>query len=162
MVDPFVSEPLGGWIRRRFGERREAAVVSGFSGDIAVAAVSLSGCPEPGREVVLNTSMNRGGQERFARPRRPADVRRNQLEPTGLHRFPSRSKLEQSSSAEYKGFRAISVRLVGHFFRIGGPVRAVRPVASLRFAETRFRPGFRPIDAARYPAAVFGHFRIVL
>ena len=33
-----------------------------------------------------------GGQERFARPRRPADIRRNQLEPTGLHRFPSRSE----------------------------------------------------------------------
>ena len=84
-----VSEPLGGWIRRRFGERREAAVVSGFSGDIAVAAGSLSGAGTGGCAEHVDEP---GGQERFARPRRPADVRRNQLEPTGLHRFPSRSE----------------------------------------------------------------------
>ena len=98
-----VSEPLGGWIRRRFGERREAAVVSGFSGDIAVAAVSLSGCPEPGREVVLNTSMNRGDRSvSLVHGDRLTFDETNWNRPAYIV-FQADPKLEQSSSAEYKG-----------------------------------------------------------
>ena len=98
-----VSEPLGCWIRRRFGERREAAVVSGFSGDIAVAAVSLSGCPEPGREVVLNTSMNRGDRSvSLVHGDRLTFDETNWNRPAYIV-FQADPKLEQSSSAEYKG-----------------------------------------------------------
>lgn len=98
-----VSEPLGGWIRRRFGERREAAGVSGFSGDIAVAAVSLSGCPEPGREVVLNTSMNRGDRSvSLVHGDRLTFDETNWNRPAYIV-FQADPKLEQSSSAEYKG-----------------------------------------------------------
>ena len=98
-----VSEPLGGWIRRRFGERREAAVVGGFSGDIAVAAVSLSGCPEPGREVVLNTSMNRGDRSvSLVHGDRLTFDETNWNRPAYIV-FQADPKLEQPSSAEYKG-----------------------------------------------------------
>lgn len=98
-----VSEPLGGWIRHRFGERREAAVVSGFSGDIAVAAVSLSGCPEPGREIVLNTSMNRGDRSvSLVHGDRLTFDETNWNRPAYIV-FQADPKLKQSSSAEYKG-----------------------------------------------------------
>lgn len=98
-----VSEPLGGWIRRRFGERREAAVVGGLSGDIAVAAVSLSGCPEPGREVVLNTSMNRGDRSvSLVHGDRLTFDETNWNRPAYIV-FQADPKLEQPSSAEYKG-----------------------------------------------------------
>lgn len=98
-----VSEPLGDWIRRRFGERREAAVVGGFSGDIAVAAVSLSACPEPGREIVLNTSMNRGDKSvSLVHGDRLTFDETNWNRPAYIV-FQADPKLEQSSSAEYKG-----------------------------------------------------------
>ena len=98
-----VSEPLGGWIRRHFGERREETVVSGRVGDIAVAAVSLSACPEPGRKIVLNTSMSRGD-------RSVSLVHGDRLtfDQTNWNRsaylvFQADPKLEQPCSAEYKG-----------------------------------------------------------
>ncbi len=53
-----VSDPFGAWIRRNFGEEREVA--EELTGNVAVVPVWLSGRPEPGKRVVLNTALKKG------------------------------------------------------------------------------------------------------
>jgi PAT family beta-lactamase induction signal transducer AmpG len=53
-----ISDPLGNWIRENFGEERGAAAA--VTGSVAVVPVRISGKPEHGREVVLNTSLKKG------------------------------------------------------------------------------------------------------
>jgi len=53
-----VSEPLGDWIRENFGEERGS--VASVTGSVAVVPVRLSGSPEPGEKVVLNTVLKKG------------------------------------------------------------------------------------------------------
>ncbi len=53
-----VSEPLGDWIRENFGEERGSA--ASVTGSVAVVPVRLSGSPEPGEKVVLNTVLKKG------------------------------------------------------------------------------------------------------
>jgi len=53
-----VSEPLGEWIRKNFGE--ETGGVAAVTGSVAVVPVRLSGQPEPGKKVVLNTVLKKG------------------------------------------------------------------------------------------------------
>jgi PAT family beta-lactamase induction signal transducer AmpG len=53
-----ISVPLGSWIRDNFGEERGAAAA--VTGSVAVVPVMISGKPEHGREVVLNTSLRKG------------------------------------------------------------------------------------------------------
>ena len=56
-----VSQPLGRWISYSFGEKREVnESTSKLAGNVAVVAVRLSKKPESGKEIVLNTSMNKG------------------------------------------------------------------------------------------------------
>jgi len=57
-----VSTPLGAWIGGTFGPPQVEAVVTddNLVGNIGVVAVWLSRSPDAGREVVLNTGMNRG------------------------------------------------------------------------------------------------------
>jgi PAT family beta-lactamase induction signal transducer AmpG len=53
-----VSEPLGAWIRDNFGEERGS--VAAVTKSVAVVPVRLSGSPEPGEKVVLNTVLKKG------------------------------------------------------------------------------------------------------
>ncbi len=53
-----VSEPLGDWIRENFGEERGS--IASVTGSVAVVPVRLSGSPEPGEKVVLNTVLKKG------------------------------------------------------------------------------------------------------
>ncbi len=53
-----VSEPLGKWIRTRFGEER--ASVTAVTGNVAVVPIRLSESPDPGEKVVLNTVLKKG------------------------------------------------------------------------------------------------------
>jgi PAT family beta-lactamase induction signal transducer AmpG len=53
-----VSEPLGSWIRDNFGEERGS--VAAVTGSVAVVPVRISGSPEPGEKVVLNTVLKKG------------------------------------------------------------------------------------------------------
>jgi len=57
-----VSTPLGSWIKNNFGrpEREALATDDNLVGNVGVVAVWLSRSPDAGREVVLNTNMNRG------------------------------------------------------------------------------------------------------
>jgi len=53
-----VSAPLGEWIRENFGEERGS--VAAVTGSVAVVPVRLSGSPEPGKNIVLNTVLKKG------------------------------------------------------------------------------------------------------
>jgi PAT family beta-lactamase induction signal transducer AmpG len=53
-----VADPLGAWIRDNFGEER--GTVAEVTGSVAVVPVRISGRPEHGREVVLNTALKKG------------------------------------------------------------------------------------------------------
>ncbi len=53
-----VSEPMGYWIRENFGEERGS--VASVTGSVSVVPVRLSGSPEPGEKVVLNTVLKKG------------------------------------------------------------------------------------------------------
>ena len=55
-----VSKPLGNWIRDTFGEKREIVSDGDLVGNVGVAAIWLSKSPEHGKEVVLNTNLNKG------------------------------------------------------------------------------------------------------
>ena len=49
------------WVRDTFGEKREVSA-DGKSNNIAIAAVRLNRCPEPGETVVLNVTFKSGDQ----------------------------------------------------------------------------------------------------
>ncbi len=54
-----VSKPLGNFIKKNFGEHRESTDLD-YAGNIGIAAVWLSKKPEEEKDVVLNTTMNKG------------------------------------------------------------------------------------------------------
>ncbi|MDR0824700.1 MAG: MFS transporter, partial [Prevotella sp.] len=54
-----ISKPLGNWIKDNFGEKRYV-VKSEHTGNVAVVAVRLSKQPENNKDMILNTTMNRG------------------------------------------------------------------------------------------------------
>ncbi len=53
-----VSDPLGRWIREKFGEER--GTVEELTGNVAVVPLWLSDSPDPGKRVVLNTALKKG------------------------------------------------------------------------------------------------------
>ena len=67
-----VSGPLGQWIKRNFGEKREQVSSGNLVGNVALVQVRLSEPPKEGEKRVLITSFNKGdksialsGAERF-------------------------------------------------------------------------------------------------
>ncbi len=55
-----VARPLGSWIQRNFGEKRNQFEESLLAGNIAVSRVWLSKSPEADKEIVLNTTLSKG------------------------------------------------------------------------------------------------------
>ncbi|MDD3034657.1 MAG: MFS transporter [Bacteroidales bacterium] len=60
-----VSNPLGGFIKRNFGEENAGKEVHKMNGNAQLVAVKLSKAPEVGEKIVLNTSMNKGDKSIF-------------------------------------------------------------------------------------------------
>ena len=97
-----VSKPLGNWIKTNFGEKRFVAK-SEHTGNIALVAVWLSKRPEDGKEMVLNTTINRGDNSiSLIHGERLAFTESNWNKPAYLI-FQVDPKLTTASSAEYKG-----------------------------------------------------------
>jgi MFS transporter, PAT family, beta-lactamase induction signal transducer AmpG len=55
-----ISKPFGDWLKQHVGTRNEVADADSGPGNMAVIGVKLAGNLEPGREIVLNTTHNRG------------------------------------------------------------------------------------------------------
>jgi PAT family beta-lactamase induction signal transducer AmpG len=98
-----VSKPLGNWIKTNFGEKREALVVSDKAGNVAVATVKLSKKPDPGKDIVLNTTQNKGDKSiSIIQGERLVFNASNWNKPAYLV-FQVDPKLSVTTSAEYKG-----------------------------------------------------------
>ncbi|MDR2947980.1 MAG: MFS transporter [Prevotella sp.] len=97
-----VSKPFGDWIKSNFGEKRYVTE-SEHTGNVAVAAVRLSKQPEDNKEMILNTTMNRGDNSiALLHGERLAFNNTNWNKPAYLI-FQIDPKLTTTSTAEYKG-----------------------------------------------------------
>lgn len=97
-----VSKPLGNWIKTTFGEDRNV-IDDDHSGNIAIAVVRLSKKPDHGKEMVLNTTLNRGDKSiSLVEGERLAFNESNWNKPAYMV-FQVDPKLNTISSAEYKG-----------------------------------------------------------
>lgn len=98
-----VSRPLGNWIRNTFGEHREVEGEAQTLGNVAVVAIRLSGKPDQDREVVLNTTMNRGDKSiALIHGERLVFNEANWDKPAYMV-FQSDPNLVVAATAEYKG-----------------------------------------------------------
>ncbi len=60
-----VSNPLGGFIKRNFGEENAGKEVHKMNGNAQLVAVKLSKAPAVGEKIVLNTSLKKGDKSIF-------------------------------------------------------------------------------------------------
>ncbi|MBK5721574.1 MFS transporter [Dysgonomonas sp. Marseille-P4677] len=97
-----VSAPLGNWIKNTFGEKRFVAE-SDHTGNIGIVAIWLSKQPEQDKEMILNTTMNRGDNSiSLLQGDRLSFNATNWNKPAYMV-FQIDPKLTEISSAEYKG-----------------------------------------------------------
>lgn len=99
-----VSQPLGNWIRDTFGEKRNIdESTSKFAGNVAVAAITLSKKPEPGKEMILNTTMNKGDKSVSLIAGDRLSFNETNWDKPAYVVFQADPKLTESTTAEYKG-----------------------------------------------------------
>lgn len=97
-----VAQPFGNWIKNNFGESRELSD-SDQVGNIGIAAVWLSKKPDAGKELVLNTTMNKGDKSiSLVQGERLAFNENNWNKPAYLV-FQLDPKLAEASAVEYRG-----------------------------------------------------------
>jgi PAT family beta-lactamase induction signal transducer AmpG len=96
-----VSEPLGSWIKEKFGEERGSA--EDVTGSVAVVPVRLSGPPEHGREVILNTSLKKGDKSIALIQGEHLVFNDTNWDKTAYMVFQADSKLTDYTSASYVG-----------------------------------------------------------
>ncbi len=98
-----VSKPLGNRIRNSFGEKKEIKTDDDIAGNIGVASVWLSKSPEPGKEVILNTTMNRGDKSISLMSGERLSFNETNWNKPALLVFQLDPKLTTATTAEYKG-----------------------------------------------------------
>ncbi len=96
-----VSEPLGVWISENFGEERGS--VASVTGSVAVVPVRLSGSPEPGDKVVLNTVLNKGDKSIALIQGGHLVFNESNWDKPAYMVFQADSKLTSNTSVNYEG-----------------------------------------------------------
>ncbi|MDZ7634561.1 MAG: hypothetical protein U5L72_09050 [Bacteroidales bacterium] len=96
-----ISEPLGEWIRENFGEERGS--VASVTGSVAVVPVRLSGSPEPGEKVVLNTVLKKGDKSIALVQGGHLVFNESNWDKPAYMVFQADSKLTSSTSVNYEG-----------------------------------------------------------
>ena len=96
-----VSEPLGGWIRNNFGEERGS--VAAVTGSVAVVPVRLSGSPEPGKKIVLNTVLKKGDKSIALIQGGHLVFNESNWDKPAYMVFQADSKLTNNTSVNYEG-----------------------------------------------------------
>lgn len=97
-----ISKPFGNWIKDNFGEKRYT-VKSEHTGNVAVAIVSLSQQPEKGKEMVLNTTLNKGDNSISLLHGDRLTFNEKNWNRQAYLVFQIDPKLTTASTAEYKG-----------------------------------------------------------
>ena len=96
-----VSEPLGAWIRNNFGEERGS--VAEVTGSVAVVPVRLSGSPEPGKKIVLNTVLKKGDKSIALIQGNHLVFNESNWDKPAYMVFQADSKLTNNTSVNYEG-----------------------------------------------------------
>lgn len=100
----YISQPLGNWIQRSFGENRVVdESTSKLAGNVAVVAVRLSKKPESGKEMILNTTMNKGDRSISLIVGDRLSFNEKNWNKSAYIVFQADTKLTDTSIAEYKG-----------------------------------------------------------
>ena len=98
-----VASPLGGWIKRNFGEKGIGGEQQLLTGSSRLVEVRLTKEPEPGQKIVLNTSFNRGDKSIFlAHGERVEFTNHNWTKPAYLL-VQVDPKLEDNATASFRG-----------------------------------------------------------
>ncbi len=99
-----ISIPLGHWIKHSFGEKREVdQSASKLVGNVAVVAVRLSQKPQSGKEMILNTTLDKGDKSiSLITGDRLSFDEKNWDKPAYMV-FQVDPKLREASAVEYKG-----------------------------------------------------------
>ena len=97
-----ISNPFGNWIKNNFGEKRYVTEAD-HTGNIAIQAIWLSKKPEEGKEMILNTTMNRGDNSISLLHGERLSFNQNNWNKPAYLIFQIDPKLTTASSAEYKG-----------------------------------------------------------
>ena len=97
-----VSQPLGNWIRNGFGEKKET-VLTNEVGNVGVLAVYLSGKPEAGKDMILQTSLNNGDKSISLLHGERLIFNENNWNKPAYMIFQTDSKLMGATKAEYRG-----------------------------------------------------------
>lgn len=100
----YISQPLGNWIKHSFGEKRAVdESTSKFAGNVAVVAIRLSKKPESGKEMILNTTMNKGDKSISLISGDRLSFNEKNWNKAAYVVFQVDPKLTDTSTAEYKG-----------------------------------------------------------
>lgn len=116
-----VSNPLGGFIKRNFGEENAGKEVHKMNGNAQLVAVKLSKAPAVGEKIVLNTSLKKGDKSIFlAYGERITFTSENWDKPAYLL-VQVDPKLDHETSASFKGLSGnISFAWSVTFFILAG------------------------------------------
>ncbi|NCB18874.1 MAG: MFS transporter [Bacteroidia bacterium] len=98
-----VSTPLGGWIKRNFGEERDVEQLHQLTGSSRLIAVRLTKSPEPGEKIVLNTSFNSGDKSLFLAHGERIEFTSDNWTKAALLLVQVDPKLEDNAVAEFRG-----------------------------------------------------------
>jgi PAT family beta-lactamase induction signal transducer AmpG len=114
-----VSDPFGEWINHNFGEEREAATA--LSGNVALVPVRLSGTPEPGKDIVLNTVLKKGDKSIALIQGAHLAFNESNWDKTAWMVFQADPKLESYTSVSYEGLSGnIPMSWMVTFFVLAG------------------------------------------
>lgn len=98
-----ISAPLGGFIKRTFGEERAIEELPQYSGGQSLVAVRITKAPAHGEKIVLNTSFKSGDKSIFlAQGERVEFTSENWTKPAYIL-VQADSKLDQEASSKFEG-----------------------------------------------------------
>ncbi|OJV19273.1 MAG: MFS transporter [Bacteroidetes bacterium 41-46] len=98
-----ISAPLGGFIKRTFGEERTIEELPQYSGGQSLVAVRITKAPAHGEKIVLNTSFKSGDKSIFlAQGERVEFTSENWTKPAYIL-VQADSKLDQEASSKFEG-----------------------------------------------------------
>lgn len=98
-----VSTPMGEWIKRNFGEKREFKELDNLAGSASIVAINLTKAPVAGEKIVLNTSFSSGDKSISIIHGERLEFTADNWDKPALVMVQADSKLEESAVTKFKG-----------------------------------------------------------